>query len=68
MQSNYQQAHNLDGAFGIDGNIVIRGAVLLIDDMVDSGWTMTVLAALLRQHGSGRVYPFALASTRPQEG
>jgi ATP-dependent DNA helicase RecQ len=37
--------------------------VLLVDDVVDSGWTLTVLAALLRQAGSGPVLPLALAST-----
>jgi ATP-dependent DNA helicase RecQ len=35
--------------------------VLLVDDVVDSGWTLTIGALLLRQHGSGPVYPFALA-------
>jgi ATP-dependent DNA helicase RecQ len=35
--------------------------VLLVDDVVDSGWTLTVAALLLREHGSGPVYPFALA-------
>lgn len=35
----------------------------LVDDVVDSGWTMTVLAALLQQAGSGPVFPLALAST-----
>jgi ATP-dependent DNA helicase RecQ len=39
--------------------------VLLIDDMVDSRWTMTVIAALLRQAGSEPVFPVALASTSP---
>ena len=35
--------------------------VLLVDDVVDSRWTLTLAAVLLRQHGSGPVYPFALA-------
>jgi ATP-dependent DNA helicase RecQ len=35
--------------------------VLVVDDVVDSGWTLTVAAVLLREHGSGPVYPFALA-------
>jgi ATP-dependent DNA helicase RecQ len=39
------------------------GPVLLIDDVVDSGWTMTVIAALLRRAGSGAVWPVALATT-----
>jgi len=38
-----------------------RTPVLLVDDVVDSGWTLTVGAVLLREHGSGPVYPFALA-------
>ena len=38
-----------------------RAPVLLVDDVVDSGWTLTVGAVLLREHGSGPVYPFALA-------
>jgi len=41
---------------------------LLVDDMVDSGWTLTLAAVLLRQHGSGPVYPFALAKASPRGG
>ncbi|HXU75304.1 MAG TPA: RecQ family zinc-binding domain-containing protein, partial [Methylomirabilota bacterium] len=37
--------------------------VLLVDDMVDSKWTITMASVLLQQHGSGPVYPFALASS-----
>jgi ATP-dependent DNA helicase RecQ len=35
----------------------------VVDDVIDSGWTVTVLAALLRRAGSGPVFPVALAST-----
>jgi len=42
------------------------GPVLLVDDMVDSGWTLTLLAVLLRLRGSGPVYPFALAKASPR--
>lgn len=45
-----------------------EGPVLLLDDVVDSGWTLTWLAVLLRQHGSGPVYPFALAKAAPRGG
>jgi len=44
------------------------GPVLLLDDMVDSGWTLTWLAVLLRRHGSGPVHPFALAKASPRGG
>ncbi len=37
------------------------GPVLLVDDLVDSRWTMTVAARVLRQAGSTQVLPFALA-------
>jgi ATP-dependent DNA helicase RecQ len=37
------------------------GPVLLVDDLVDSGWTMTVAARLLRQAGAPAVLPLALA-------
>jgi ATP-dependent DNA helicase RecQ len=35
--------------------------VLLVDDFIDTGWTFTVVARLLRLAGAGQVYPFALA-------
>ena len=39
------------------------GPVLLVDDQIDSGWTMTVAAALLRDAGAPAVLPLALATT-----
>lgn len=61
QQNRFHQCRNLDGVFSIN-EPVPSGAVLLIDDIVDSGWTLTVLAALLKQAGSGDVFPVALAS------
>ncbi len=61
MRNNYQQAHNLAGAFTIETWSRLAEPVLLVDDIVDSRWTFTILAALLREAGSGPVYPFALA-------
>ncbi|GAA2931243.1 RecQ family ATP-dependent DNA helicase [Microbacterium luteolum] len=40
---------------------VPEGPVLLIDDLVDSRWTMTVAARVLRQAGATDVLPLALA-------
>jgi ATP-dependent DNA helicase RecQ len=37
------------------------GPVLLVDDFVDSGWTMAMCARALRQAGAPMVLPFALA-------
>ncbi len=39
------------------------GPVLLVDDRIDTGWTMTVAAKLLRECGAPAVLPFALAVT-----
>ena len=62
MNNAYYQAKNLDGIFGILDSIP-NTPVLLIDDVIDSGWTITVISTLLRQKGSGIVYPTALATT-----
>ncbi len=62
MQNRFYQCNNLDGAFEIQ-NIIENQPLLLIDDIVDSGWTFTVLSALLRRAGSGEVFPVALTST-----
>jgi ATP-dependent DNA helicase RecQ len=37
------------------------GPVLVVDDVLDSGWTATVVARLLRRAGAPAVLPFALA-------
>jgi ATP-dependent DNA helicase RecQ len=41
----------------------VNGPVLLVDDLVDTGWTMTMASRLLRQAGAPAVLPFALAGT-----
>lgn len=61
MQNSAQQAANALNAFAIAGRCP-AGPVLLVDDIVDSGWTLTVCGALLRRAGSGPVYPVALAT------
>ena len=66
--NSFQQAQNLHGAFIVDQAAVRQGPVLLVDDMVDSKWTFTVASALLRQAGSGPVYPFALADSSSENG
>ncbi|WP_150242810.1 RecQ family ATP-dependent DNA helicase [Nocardiopsis quinghaiensis] len=39
------------------------GPVLLVDDLVDTGWSLTVGAALLRRAGAPEVLPLTLATT-----
>lgn len=62
QQNRFHQCRNLDGVFAIDGTMP-EGPVLLVDDVVDSAWTLTVAAALLRQAGSGPVWPLALTTS-----
>ena len=62
MQNSQQQYRNVQNAFEIGGPVP-SGPVLLIDDMVDSRWTLTVVGASLREAGAGCVFPFALADT-----
>jgi ATP-dependent DNA helicase RecQ len=63
MENRFHQCHNLDGAFVIQDGADIDGPVLLVDDVVDSAWTLTLASALLKQAGAGAVFPFALATT-----
>jgi ATP-dependent DNA helicase RecQ len=41
----------------------LQGQILLVDDFVDSGWTMTLAARALRRCRAAAVVPFALATT-----
>ena len=67
MANSIQQARNVDGSLAVRAEPLPPGPVLLVDDMVDSGWTMTIGAWLLRSHGSAPVFPLALASTAHKE-
>ncbi|HET9662171.1 MAG TPA: RecQ family ATP-dependent DNA helicase [Thermomicrobiales bacterium] len=64
MENSYRQCENMLGAFRADPELVRSGPVLLVDDLVDSRWTLTICGERLRKRGSGPVYPFILASQR----
>lgn len=63
MENRFYQSNNLDGAFVVDPELCYCDPVLLVDDAVDSGWTLTLASVLLREAGVSAVLPFALAST-----
>jgi ATP-dependent DNA helicase RecQ len=63
MANSSQQARNVDGSIALKTDKVPDGPVFLVDDMVDSRWTITVATFLLRLNGSGEVFPLALAYT-----
>ena len=67
MENSTQQARNIDGSLALNGEPVPHGPVILVDDMVDSRWTLTVAAWLLRKSGSGEVWPMALSQTGHDE-
>lgn len=62
MANSTHQARNLDGSLTVSLDSLPAAPVLLVDDVVGSGWTFTVAAWLLREHGSGNVWPLALSS------
>ncbi len=62
MANGVQQARNVDGALRVRPGALASGPVLLVDDMVDSRWTLTVAAWLLRSHGGGPAAPLVLAA------
>lgn len=68
MSNSSQQARNVEGSLGFSDLPVLPGPVLLVDDMVDSGWTFTIATSLLKERGCGTVFPFALADTGSRQG
>ena len=62
QRNKFYRCRNLDGVFRID-RPVPEGPVLLVDDVVDSAWTLTIAAVLLGKAGSGPVWPCALTTS-----
>ena len=61
MQNSCLQARNVAGAFRV---VASRpGPVVLVDDIVDSRWTFTIVGSQLRSATGHPVYPLALADT-----
>ena len=61
LLNGVRQEENIRDSTGVVGRDIIRNrVVLLVDDMVDSRWTLTVVAAKLLEAGAMRVYPLAL--------
>lgn len=54
----------LDGSWSAPATAVsaVAGPVLLVDDLTDTGWTLTMAARVLRQAGVPEVLPFAIAA------
>ena len=64
LNSSALQAKNIRDTIEVAKPGRIAGkTVLLVDDMVDSGWTFAVIASELVRAGAKAVYPFALVKT-----
>lgn len=64
MANSFYQCKNVRDSFSlISGVENIPKRVILVDDIVDSKWTMTVCGYLLSQAGCEIVFPFALADS-----
>jgi len=61
LENSQQQFRNVWGAFAMTGPVPAGEPVLLVDDIADSRWTLTVAGAVVLEAGSGPVSPFVLA-------
>jgi ATP-dependent DNA helicase RecQ len=62
MANTAQQSRNVAGAFTVTAPVP-SGPVLLVDDTVDSRWTLTEVGARLREAGADAVLPLVLAQS-----
>jgi ATP-dependent DNA helicase RecQ len=66
QQNAAHQQRNVEGAFAACSDLP-HGPVLLVDDIVDSAWTVTEIGRVLRRAGAPLVYPVALATSAGRE-
>ncbi|MCJ7626086.1 MAG: hypothetical protein MUO76_21550, partial [Anaerolineaceae bacterium] len=60
MENSSMQAKNVLSSIRIIGE-PRSTPVLLVDDIRDSGWTLTIAGLLLREKNCGPVFPFTIA-------
>lgn len=63
LNSAFQEDNIRESTAVVKQGEVCGKRILLVDDMVDSRWTFTVIAAKLLEVGAEAVYPFALVAT-----
>ncbi len=63
MQNSAFQCRNAWDSFFVKDDCKVPTKLILVDDVVDSRWTLTVCGYKLRQCGSQFVFPFALADS-----
>ena len=67
MENSAHQCRNAYLSFSVKRGDPMPQNVLLVDDMVDSRWTLTVCGYRLMEAGVQRVFPFALADSSNRE-
>lgn len=67
MANSAHQCDNALRSFSVAQGVSLPSKVLLVDDVVDSKWTLTVCGYLLMERGCQEVYPFALADSSQKE-
>lgn len=68
MENSTHQCNNALNSFSVKKEVLIPETVLLVDDVVDSRWTLTVCGYYLMESGCEKVYPFTLADSSQREG
>ncbi|MDO4538041.1 MAG: RecQ family ATP-dependent DNA helicase [Coriobacteriales bacterium] len=63
LLNSAQQEANVRESLALTGEPIAAKRILLVDDTVDSRWTLTVAAAMLLDAGAMSVSPFALVRT-----
>lgn len=68
MKKSAYQCENVLKSFALKDNVAtIPENIILVDDVVDSKWTLTVCGNLLMEKGCYKVFPFALADSSQKE-
>ena len=64
MENSVYQCQNAWNSFSLRDDIDdVPTRIVLVDDIIDSKWTMTVCGYLLATAGCEMVFPFALADS-----
>lgn len=67
MENSSFQCENAQKSFLLADDVNVPDNILLVDDMVDSKWTLTVCGNILAEAGAEHIYPFALATTSKRD-
>ncbi len=67
MLNSIYQYRNAIAKIRLKPDIDLPDKIVLVDDMVDSKWTLTVAGRLLTLHGCESVFPFCIADSSQSE-